>query len=109
MVEAPLYIDLVLVLVYLLAAASLAVISWSAVRQLHSRGRSISRLSLGVTAAVAIVLLLTWLTASVRPLSVAGKVYDDPFWLRIADMFINTSLLLIIVCSVIVIVAKLRR
>ena len=109
MVEAPLYIDLVIVLVYLVAGISLAVVAWSAVRQVRTHGRSVSRRALLVALGVAALLLSTWLLGSVSPLRVGGKVYDDATWLRLADMFINTSLLLIIVCSVIVIAARFRR
>ena len=109
MTEAPLYVDLVIGAVYLLVAASVAVIGWSVVRQLRRRGRGVSRLSLWVAAGVALLLLLTWLTGSSQPLRVGGRLYSDAGWLRLADMFIHSSFILIALCSVIVIATKFRR
>lgn len=109
MVEVPLYIDLVLVLVYVVAGISLAVVAWSAVRQVRTLGRGVSRLTLITVVTVAALLLLTWLLGSASPLRVGGVVYADATWLRLADMFINSSLLLIVLCSVIIVAAKFRR
>ena len=109
MVEAPLYADLVIGAVYLLLAASLAVVGWSVVCQARRRGRGVSRLSLGVAVGVVLLLLLTWLTGSSEPFRVGGRLYADGSWLRLADMFVHSSIILIVVCSVIVIAAKFRR
>ena len=109
MVEVPLYINVVIVLVYLVAGISLGVVVWSAVRQVRTFGRGVSRLTLFVVLAVAALLLLTWLFGSVSPLRLGDKVYDNATWLRLADMFINSSLLLIVLCSVIIVAAKFRR
>jgi hypothetical protein len=38
-----------------------------------------------------------------------GKPFTDELWLRLSDMFIYTSILLICVCSAIVVAAKFRR
>ena len=38
-----------------------------------------------------------------------GKPFTDTLWLRLTDMFIFTSLLLICVCSAVVAIAKFRR
>ena len=109
MVEVPLYINLVIVLVYLMTGISLAVVGWSAVRQVRTFGRGVSRLTLVVMLSVAALLLLTWLLGSVSPLRVGGTVYDDATWLRLADMFINSSLLLIVLCSAIIVATRFRR
>ena len=52
MVEVPLYINVVSVLVYVVAGVSLGVVAWSAVRQVRTFGRGVSRLTLFVVLAV---------------------------------------------------------
>ena len=58
---------------------------------------------------VAVVLLLTYLLASTQPVVSNGKPFTDTLWLRLTDMFIFSSILLICLCSAIVVAAKFRR
>ena len=55
------------------------------------------------------ILALTFLFSSAEPLLVNGTQYGHRFWLRVADMFINSSILLIVLCSVLVAVGKFRH
>ena len=110
-------IDIVLWSVYILLAAALGVAGWSAVHGVLTHQRTVDQLAARhttmvgyVTAAiVAVVMLLTFLFASDRPVVSNGTPYTDAFWLRLTDMFIYTSLLLICLCFAIVAIAKFRR
>jgi len=98
--EAPLYIDLLLGAIYVLLAAIVLLTGWSLVRSIRLRGKDGIR---SMRTAAAMVLLLvaclvvTWLLGSTRPLTINGTLYTDTFWLRLSDMLINTSLVLIMV------------
>ena len=58
---------------------------------------------------VAVVLLITYLLASTQRVVSNGKPFTDTLWLRLTDMFIFSSILLICLCSAIVVAAKFRR
>ena len=112
-----LYIDFVLWAVYLLLVVATAVAVWSAIHgvQTHERtddplaSRRTSMLGYITAGVVAVVLLLTYLLASTQPVVSNGKPFTDTLWLRLTDMFIFSSILLICLCSAIVVAAKFRR
>jgi hypothetical protein len=101
----------VLLTVALLAAFYAA---WHGVRT-HSRQRSAldlrhaSAVSYGSMVLPLVCLFVTYWLGSTAPLTINGSLFADTFWLRVTDMFIYTSILLIIICSVIVIAARFRH
>ena len=108
--ENDILIDIIIILMYVLLAATLAVSVWSAWNgvRTHQRRQS-TRIGYGVAAFTVVLLAVTWLLGSTRPIVSNGHVFDNPWWLRLTDMFLWSSLILIIVCSVIVVIAKFRR
>ena len=56
-----------------------------------------------------VVLLVTYLLGSSDPLMTNGKVFDSQFWLKLTDMFIYTSIILILGCFAGVIVSRFRN
>ena len=115
--EAPLYVDIMLAAVYLLLAVATAAAvyaSWHGLRT-HSSERSMLDLRHAKAISYAALLLpvgclvLTFLLGSAEPLLVNGRPFADAFWLRLTDMFIFTSVILILVCSAIVVVGKFRH
>ena len=58
---------------------------------------------------VAVIMLLTYILASTQPVVSNGKPFTDIFWLRLTDMFLFSSILLICICSAIIVAAKFRR
>ena len=52
------------------------------------------------TGVLVLTLALTYLTGDATPLMSNGKPFDDAFWLRVSDMFINTSIVLIVLAAV---------
>ncbi|MCR5680027.1 MAG: hypothetical protein K6G08_07465 [Prevotella sp.] len=105
--ESPLFISIQLYAMYalLLAAAGLTV--WSLVRSARMLGGSrqtdngipVRRIAWLSVLLLVLTLLLTWLLADTTPLTINSKTYADVFWLRVSDMLINTSLILIIVAA----------
>ena len=95
---------------YVLLALTTGVSLWSACNgvRTHQRRQS-TRIGYTVAAAVALLLLVTYLLGSTSPLRSNGTTFADPVWLRLADMFIYSSITLIILCSVIVVIARFRR
>ena len=104
--ESPLFINLLLISIYVLLAATLGLTAWSMVHSLRQRDRKQSRgifsgwIAWGVVALLVATLFLTCLTASTQPLMINGETFDNPFWLRVSDMLINSSLVLIVVAAI---------
>ena len=117
MADSGLFIDIVLWAVYVLLIAAVGIAVWSAVHGVYTHERATdplasrhtSMIGYATTALVAVIMLLTCLFASTKPVVSNGKPFTDVLWLRLTDMFIFTSILLICVCSAIVVVAKFRR
>lgn len=100
--NAPVLTDLVLVLMYLMIAAGLGVAVYSVIRGSRTRssekvvnGVPVAKIMWGTVAFVAVLLIVTFLAGSSEPLKVNGTLFSDAFWLRLTDMFIYTSLVLI--------------
>ena len=105
--ESPQFASLVLIVIYVLTIVAIAVTAWSVVhtmRTAHSESRSngipVRRIAWMVVALLVLLLTVTALTASTRPLLVNGKLFDDTFWLRVSDMLIGSSLVLIAIAAI---------
>jgi len=59
-------------------------------------GIPLGRIKYSVIAVVAVVVVTTFAFGSTSHLIVNGESYDNCFWLRTADMFINTALTLFV-------------
>lgn len=100
--SSPTFVSVLLIAIYVLLAVALLVVGWSALRSLRrnrseavSNGLPVRRMAWGVVALVVVVLVLTCLLASTKPMVINGHTFDNSFWLRISDMLISTSLILI--------------
>lgn len=99
---APLLTDVVLWFSYVLMAVAVVLTLVSVVRGIcvHagddrlSNGIPAARISWGVTMLLAVSLLVTYIFGSSEPLMINGRRFTSVFWLKLTDMFINTSLLL---------------
>ena len=103
------FADFVLFTIYGLLVVALGAVVWSMVR-----GRRVAPTHWAMPQWLAVGLLagslaVTFLLGSSEPLSVNGRPFSDALWLRLSDMFINTSVFLIVVCSVLIVVARFRR
>lgn len=98
----PLYVDLLLWLIYALLIVAIGFVIWSVVHGLRqNRGQRLKDNGIPVRIIVCSTvfilscsLLTTYLTGSTKPIISNGKAFTDAFWLRICDMFINTSIIL---------------
>ena len=95
--------EVMLWLVYATVAVAVAVTVFSAVRPLliAPRRQTAGRGWL-IVAFTALLLVVTWLLGSDRPLVVNGTVFSDAFWLKSTDMLIVSSLILIVVAVALV-------
>lgn len=101
--NAPLFTDLLLVTSMLLLLCAIAVAVWSAVWSLGVSGRGeavsnnipVRKIGMVVGVATFAVMLFTFLFGSRVPMTINGSVYDNSVWLRVSDMFVATSLIMI--------------
>lgn len=109
--------DIILIVVYLMLAATIGVLIFSVVRSGYMGGKSfmvvngipVGKISAAIAVALVAVLALTFALGSDNVLSVNGKTYSECFWLKAADMFIYTSALMLIAASALVIYGLVRR
>ena len=105
--EKPWFIDTLLISIYVMLAATLCLTVWSMVRAFRQRirepqapGLPTRLISWGVFALLITTLGLTCLTASTKPLLINGELFDNRIWLRMSDMLINSSAILIVVAVI---------
>ncbi len=104
--ESSAFIEVLLITLYIMLAAATALVGWSVVRSLKIRGGKgvkdglpVKGIAWGVFILLTGTLALTALLADTSALTINGKSYDDELWLRIGDMFIYSSGVLIIVAT----------
>lgn len=117
--NAPLFTDLLLVTGYLLLALAIGIAVWAVMKSARTLGKGdrfvnnipVRRISLSVWIGTFVLMLLVFALGSSSPLKINGATYSDGFWLRMSDMFIITSLLLIVaaIASVIYGATKYNR
>ena len=113
----PLIADIMLWLMYIAVAAALVVTVVSVVKTLRLRtkddevvnGVPRTRLAWIVGVAFLLCLVLTFVLGSSEPVKTNGELFTDTFWLKAADMFIYTSLILIIGCFAGVVLSRFRN
>lgn len=100
--NAPLLTDAVLWFSYVLFVAAVVVTVISVVRSVRvhssddrlSNGIPAMRIAWSIGGLLVSSLLLTFLFGSSEPLMVNGRRFTSVFWLKLTDMFINTSIVL---------------
>ena len=113
----PFIADIMLWLMYIAVAIAIAVTAASVVKTLRMRTKDdevingVPQTRIAWTTAGCFVgcMALTFVLGSADPLFTNGKPFTSTFWLKATDMFIYTSLLLIIGCLAGVIVNRLRN
>lgn len=104
---APLFTDVLLSLMCLLLLASFLLAVWAVVHTYRSsgqvdevsqshgiRGRRISQVTWGVTA---VLLIVTFILGSSSPLLVNGQNYQDWLWLKVSDMLVYSTVIMLVV------------
>ena len=113
----PLIADIMLWLMYIAVAGAIIVTVVSMVQTVRLRtkdeevvnGVPRTRMAWIVVVAFLLCLVLTFLLGSSKPIRTNGELFTDPLWLKAADMFIYTSLILIIGCFVGVVLSRFRN
>jgi len=113
----PLVADIMLWLMYIAVAAALIVTVVSVLKTVRFRtkddevvnGVPRTRMAWIVGIAFLLCLVLTFLLGSSEPVRTNGKLFTDTFWLKVTDMFIYTSLILIIGCFAGVVLSRFRN
>jgi hypothetical protein len=110
-------IDLVLIFMYIAVAGAIGSVVWAVVHrwQLHDQSARVTngiparKIVLATAGLLAGCLLLTFLLGSSAPIMVNGKPYGEVFWLKTADMFINTAIVLLLVAVIAVVCSNVRN
>jgi len=109
-------IDVLIYTTEALIVVAVALTVWSVVHTLRIRGKGgkrvnripVKAIAYGVAAALLLMLVLTYLLTDVRPMLINGKPFADTFWIRMAGMFVTTSLLLMAIAAVAVVIGRFR-
>jgi hypothetical protein len=112
----PIIADIMLWLMYITigVAVIVTVVSMARTVRLRTKDEEVvngvprTRMAWIVVVAFLLCLVLTFLLGSSEPVRTNGKLFTDIFWLKAADMFIYTSLILIIGCFAGVVLSRFR-
>lgn len=112
----PFYADVILWLMYLVVAIAIIVTAYSVWHGMRNRrkgddiinGVPAGRIGWCVAIGFVVCMGLTFLLGSSEPVVTNGQPFVDGFWLKVTDMFIYTSILLIIGCFVSAIISRFR-
>ena len=78
-------------------------------RQGRANHIPVKKITYGVAGLTAILLLVTLALGSSDAMMVNGEEYADKWWLHVADMFVNSSLALVVVAVVAIIVFTIKN
>lgn len=112
----PFIADIMLWLMYIaiVVAVIVTIVSMARTVRLRTKDEEVvngvprTRMAWIVIVAFLLCLVLTFLLGSSEPVKTNGELFTDTFWLKVADMFIYTSLILIIGCFVGVVLSRFR-
>ncbi|MBR1410628.1 MAG: hypothetical protein IJ580_05980 [Prevotella sp.] len=112
----PAIADVMLVLMYIALGVALLATAYSVWHGLRFRrkgddvinGVPAGRIGWIVAVGFVLCMAVTFALGSTTPVLSNGQLLTDKFWLRVADMFIYTSIILIIGCFVSAIVSRFR-
>ena len=113
----PLIADIMLWLMYIAVVVALVVTVVSVIKTVRMRtkddevvnGVPRTRMAWIVGVAFLLCFVLTFLLGSSEPVRTNGELFTDAFWLKATDMFIYTSLILIIGCFAGVVLSRFRN
>ena len=108
--NAPMLTDLVLIFIYTLITASVILAVAAVVISMKRGGKSqtvvnnipAAKIAWGTAILLFVCLIITFAAGSSEPVTVNGVRYADTFWLKATDMFINTSIVLLVIAVCVV-------
>ena len=103
--NSPLLTNVLLAFMFLLLVCTVCLSVWSVVTSLKKRGKSerlyngipVKRNTYIIVFGTVILLVCTFLLASTSPILVNGKEFSNSWWLKLSDMFIWTTGILILI------------
>ena len=112
----PFFADVILWLMYLVVAVAIIVTAYSVWHGMRNRrkgddiinGVPAGRIGWCVAIGFVVCMVLTFLLGSSQPVITNGQPFADVFWLKVTDMFIYTSILLILGWFVSAIISRFR-
>lgn len=115
--NAPMFTNVLLIFMFLLLVGSMVIVGWSMFTSLRKRGKSeilqngipVKRNAYIIVIGTLLLLVCTFLLASSSPMTVNGKEYARVLWLKLSDMFIWTSGILIVVAFITVVFGASRN
>ena len=112
----PLLTGVVVAFVILILFAAVVVALWSVVKTIRRHddkavynGLPVRRIAMAVTGGTLFLLVLTWLLGSKQSMIVNGHTFSDTFWLKTADMFVYSILILLAAAIVTTMFASWRN
>ena len=102
------FIDVLLYAVYALLLVVTGLAVWSAVHRVRlnekvkepTRGVRSRGIAFVVCGLLLVVCLLTFLLGSSKPMLINGEWFKDVVWLKLTDMFIWTSVILLVIAAI---------
>ena len=115
-VISPFFADMMLWLMYLMIGAAVVVTAfsvWHGLRTTRKGDDIVNRVPAGrigwlVILGLVVCLVVTFLLGSTSPVVSNGESFTDRFWLKVTDMFIYSSIVLIAGCFVSAIISRFR-
>jgi hypothetical protein len=113
-------IDVLLYIIYVMLGLVTGLTVWSGIHglrcpgvdlEVQGEGRADRRrwIAWGTAGLLVVTLLLTFLFGSDQPLLINGQWFRDTFWLKLADMFILTTMVMLVLAVVGVVIESLKK
>ena len=108
--------SVLLVFMILIVLLAVGVTVWAIVSAMRKRGKAdktvnrlpVALISTSVVVGTMAVMIVAFLVGSNSAVNVNGKAYDNPTWLRVADMFVISALVLMVLATAAVAIATIR-
>lgn len=105
-----------IIFVFLVMALAVAVTIWAVIAAIRKRGRvsntshkvPVMVIAVGVVTFTVVLLVISFAIGSSSAVMVNGKAYKEEGWLKAADMFVITSLVLMVIATGAVALAAIR-
>ena len=101
--NAPKLTNIILIITYMLIIGTIGLTVFSLVMAYRNRNKSAAvvnnaaaRIAYIISGSVVLLLVLTFLLGSSAPMTINGEQYAQTMWLKTADMFIYTALIMLI-------------
>lgn len=105
--NAPLLTDMLIVFMELMLAATILTCLVAVARKLRKKSRAslvnginTSKILIGVVMLVAVLLALTFILGSGEEMLINGKIFDNVLLLKLTDMFVHSSIVLLALTTI---------